>query len=50
MLNDLVNLIFGSLPQEFEFIKIFGYLMVIYIFISIFKLFIDVIKDLLRFW
>lgn len=50
MLNDLVNLVFGSLPQEFEFIKIFGYMFILYIFISIFKLFIDVIKDLLRYF
>ena len=49
VLNDLVNLIFGSLPPEFEFIKIFGYIFVLYIFWSIFKLFIDIIKDLMRF-
>lgn len=48
-LNDLVNLFFGSLPEEFEFLKIYGYLFVLYIFISIFKLFIDVIKDMIRF-
>lgn len=49
MLNDLVNTIFGSLPEEFEFLKIFGYFFVLYIFWSIFKLFIDVIKDMMRF-
>ena len=48
MLNDLVNLVFGSLPEEFEFIKIFGYMFILYIFIVIFKLFVDIIKDLLR--
>ena len=46
-LNNLVDLIFGSLPEEFEFIKIFGYFLVIYIFLALFKLFIDVIKDLI---
>lgn len=44
MLNDLVNMIFGSLPEEFEFLKIFGYVFVLYIFIGIFKLFVDFIK------
>lgn len=49
MLNDLVNLIFGSLPEEFEFLKIFGYLFVLYFFVGIFKLFCDFIKDMMRF-
>ena len=46
-LNDLVNLIFGNLPEEFEFLKIFGYLFVLYIFLGLFKLFIDIIKELI---
>ena len=45
-MNDLVNLIFGGLPEEFEFLKIFGYLMIYYVFISLFKLFIDIIKGM----
>lgn len=49
MLNDLVNSIFGSLPEEFEFLKIFGYLFVLYIFVSLFKIFIDFIKSFMRF-
>lgn len=49
MLNDLVNSIFGSLPEEFQFLKIFGYIFILYIFWSMFKLFIDIIKDLMRF-
>ena len=49
MLNDLVNSIFGSIPEEFEFLKIFGYLFILYIFCSMFKLFIDVIKSFMRF-
>ena len=48
MLNDLVNSIFGSLPAEFEFLKIYGYLFILYIFVSIFKLFIDVCKEFLK--
>lgn len=49
MLQDLVNSIFGSLPEEFEFIKIFGYCFVLYIFVSLFKIFIDFIKSFMRF-
>lgn len=49
MLYDLVNLIMGSLPQEFEFLKAFGILFILYIFIALFKLFIDVIKSFMRF-
>lgn len=48
MLWDLVNFVMGSLPDDFKFLYIFGVLMILYIFISIFKLFIDVIKDFLR--
>lgn len=45
MLYDLVNLIMGSLPDEFKFLYIFGMLFILYIFIGLFKLFIDVIKE-----
>ena len=46
-MNNLVNLIFGNLPEEFEFIKIFGYFIIMYIFLGLFKLFIDIIKELI---
>ena len=49
MLNDLVNSIFGSVPEEFEFLKIFAYLFILYIFACMFKLFLDVIKSFMRF-
>lgn len=49
MLWDLVNMFLGSLPEEFTFIKAFGVLFVLYIFLTLFKLFIDVIKSLLKF-
>lgn len=45
MLWDLVTQFMGSLPNEFEFLYIFGVLFVLYIFLGIFKLFIDVIKS-----
>lgn len=45
MLWDLVLLVMGSIPNEFEFLYIFGILFVLYIFIGMFKLFIDVIKS-----
>jgi len=48
MLWDLVNLFLGGLPPEFHFLKAFGVLFVMYIFLSIFKLFIDVIRSFLR--
>lgn len=48
MLWHLVTLFMGSIPEQFEFLYAFGVLFVLYIFISLFKLFIDVIKDLLR--
>lgn len=38
MLWDLVNMFMGSLPEEFEFLKIFGVLFVLYIFIMIFNM------------
>lgn len=46
-LNNLVDLFFGNLPEEFEFIKIFGYFIIIYIFLGLFKLFIDIIRELI---
>lgn len=46
-LTNLVDLILGDLPEEFEFIKIFGYLFILYIFLGLFKLCIDVIKELI---
>lgn len=48
MLWNLVNLFMGSLPQEFEFMKIFGILFIMYIFIRIFNMFIEVIKEMMR--
>lgn len=48
MIWDLVNLILTGIPDEFSFVKIFGVLFFLYIFVSIFKLFLDLIKDILR--
>lgn len=48
MLWDLVNLMFGGIPEQFEFVKIFGIFFVMYIFLSLFKLFIDVIRSFMR--
>lgn len=45
MLWDLVNLFMGSLPEEFEFLKIFGVLFVLYITVSLFKFFLDLMFD-----
>lgn len=44
----LVELVVGEIPQQYDFLKIFGFIFELYIFISIFKLFIDIIKDMLR--
>lgn len=38
MLWDLVNSFLGSLPEQYDFIKIFGVLFILYIFIMIFNL------------
>lgn len=45
MLWDIVNMFMGSLPEEFEFLKIFGVLFVLYILISLFKFFIELMLD-----
>ena len=45
MLYDLVLLIMGSLPEEFKFMYIFGMIFILYIFVGLFKIFIDIIKD-----
>lgn len=45
MLMDLVYLIMGSLPDEFKFMYIFGIIFILYIFLGLFKIFIDIIKD-----
>lgn len=48
MLWNIVTLIMGSLPDEFTFLYSFGVLFVMYIFISLFKLFIDTTKQIFR--
>lgn len=48
MLWELVNNFMGSLPDEFSFLKAFGVLFILYIFISLFKIFIDVTKQIFR--
>lgn len=48
MLWDLVEMLLGGLPAEFHFLKAFGVLFVMYIFISLFKLFIDVIRSFIK--
>lgn len=45
MLWTIVNLIMGSLPEEFEFLKIFGVLFILYIAISLFKFFLELMFD-----
>ena len=45
MFWDLVTLVFGSIPQEFEFLYIFGALFVMYIFLGLFKFMLDILKD-----
>lgn len=49
MLWDIVLLVMGSIPNEFQFLYAFGVLFVLYIFLALFKLFIDVIKEFMRF-
>lgn len=48
MVLDLVHMILGELPPQLEFLYAFGVMFVLYIFISIFKMFIDVTKDIMR--
>ena len=48
MLWDIVNLFMGSLPEEFEFLKAFGVLFVLYIFITLYKIFYDFTKSFLK--
>ena len=48
MLWDLVNLICGGLPEWMDFIKIFVVGFILYIFLQLLKLFLDVIKDFMR--
>lgn len=48
MVYDIVNMILGALPPQFEFVVAFGIIFVLYIFLKIFKLFIDVTRDILR--
>lgn len=48
MVLDLVKMILGELPEELEFLYAFGVMFVLYIFITLFKMFIDVTKDLMR--
>lgn len=45
MLWDIVNLFMGSLPEEFQFLYIFGVLFVLYIAISLFKFFLELMLD-----
>lgn len=48
MLWDLVNLIVGGLPEEYNFIKIYCVFFILLIFFYLIKLFLDVLKSLLR--
>lgn len=48
MVFDIVKMILGELPPQFEFVYSFGIVFVLYIFLKIFKLFIDFTLDLLR--
>lgn len=45
MLWDLVTLFMGSLPEEFTFLYIFGVMFVLYIAISLFKFFLELMLD-----
>ena len=41
----LVEFVMGSVPDEFKFLYIFGVVFILYIFLGMFKLFIDIMKD-----
>ena len=45
MLWEIVTSFMGSLPEEFQFMYIFGVIFVLYILISLFKFFIDLAFD-----
>lgn len=48
MLWDLVNMFMGSIPEQYDFLKIFGVLFVLYIFIMIFNLIWQAILSLVK--
>lgn len=48
MLLDLVYMILGDLPQDLRFLYAFGCLFILYIFVKLFKIFIDIIRDFAR--
>lgn len=48
MLWDLVNMFMGSIPEQYDFLKIFGVLFIFYIFIMIFNLIWQAILSLVK--
>lgn len=48
MLLNLVETIFGELPQDLRFLYAFGCMFVLYILVKMFTIFINVIGDFLR--
>ena len=48
MLLDLVYSVLGELPNDLRFLYAFGVIFVMYIFLKMFVIFVDVIKDFLK--
>ena len=48
MLLDLVYQFMGELPSDLRFLYAFGVIFVLFIFLKMFTMFIDVIKDYLK--
>lgn len=48
MLWELVNSFLGSIPEEYDFIKIFGVLFIMYIVLQLFNMLYESIRQLLR--
>lgn len=47
MLLDLVSTIFGVLPDDLRFLYAFGCIFVLYIFLKMFVIFVEIIRDYL---
>lgn len=48
MLYDLVSSFMGWLPENLQFLMAYGCIFVLYIFVKLFKIFIDIIRDFVR--
>ena len=47
MLLNLVETIFGVLPEDLRFLYAFGCIFILYIFVKMFTIFIEIIRDYL---